>query len=388
MRIVMLLRCLSMMHGGGETRHLAWARALRNAGDEVAIITGRPLFATPRHDLDSSVVVLRSPYVRNLVYRFQHTRGFGRLLSQLLHADEEWFCRAAWNRIAELPERPDVVHAHALYQAARLRRGSIPTIVNVPGLPNPRYFGALKLADAVVADGWAAQHLPAVLGRSVEHVPKGVDTDLFRPDGPDKRATLGLKTKRVALVVSRLVPIKNVALAVDAMALAAAEHSGLTLVLVGDGPLRSALESRVAGCGLSGQVVFVGRVPHEEMPAWYRSADVFVLPSEFDNSPNVVLEAIASGLPVIATEVGGLREYVRPGVNGELVPLGDAPALAGALVRYAADLELARRTGQRNREDAVSRYSWAQSAQSLRAVYERAIERRRESLPSAYQASA
>ena len=61
--------------------------------------------------------------------------------------------------------------------------------------------------------------------------------------------------------------------------------------------------------GLTERVVFAGRVPHQATPEWYRAADVFVLPSEFDNSPNVVLEAMASGLPVVATDVGGLAEY-------------------------------------------------------------------------------
>jgi glycosyltransferase involved in cell wall biosynthesis len=372
-RVTMLLRCLSMMHGGGETRHLAWARALRRAGDDVTIITGRPLFARARCELESSAIVLRSPYVRELVYRFQHTRGLGRLLSQALHADEEWFCRAAWSRIRQLPQPPDVVHAHALYQAARIGRGSIPTVINLPGLPNARYFGDLQRADALVADGWAAEHGPAILGRSIDHVPKGVDTDLFRPDGPDKRAELGLEGRRVALVVSRLVPIKNVALAVDAMGIAAAAHPDLVMIVVGDGPLRSTLESRTAALGLTARITFAGRVVHEALPAWYRSADLFVLPSEFDNSPNVALEAMASGVPVVATDVGGLREYVEVGVNGDLVPSGDAPALAAAIARYVEDPERSSRIARRNREDAVSRFSWTQSAQRLRAVYERVI---------------
>ena len=373
MRVTMLLRCLSMMHGGGETRHLAWARALGRAGHDVTIITGRPLIAPARYQLDASVIVLRSPYMRELVYRFQHTRGLGRLLSQALHADEEWFCRAAWRRIAASPQQPDVVHAHALYQAARLRRGGIPTVINLPGEPNARYAGDLQLADALVADGWAATHLPSLLGRTVEHVPKGVDTELFTPDGPNKRRDLGLDGTRVALVVSRLVPIKNVALAVEAMSVAAAQQPDLMMVVVGDGPLRAALDARAAALGVAGRMQFAGRVAHEDLPAWYRTADLFVLPSTFDNSPNVALEAMASGVPVVATDVGGLREYVQPGVNGELVPSGDAPALARVLVQYASDRELSARVARRNREDAVSRFSWAQSAQRLLAVYERAI---------------
>jgi len=372
-RVTMLVRCLSMMHGGGETRHLAWAQALRLAGHAVTIITGRPLFAAPRYELDASVTVLRSPYVRDLVYRWQNTRGCGRLLSQMLHADEEWFCRAAWHRIAADAQPPDVVHAHALYQAARLRRGGIPTVINLPGEPNPRYLADLQLADALVADGWAAEHLPATLGRPVDNVPKGVDTTLFTPDGPSVRRELGLDGHRIALVVSRLVPIKNVALAIEAMSTAAASQSDLIMVVVGDGPLRASLEAQAAGPGLAGRVRFAGGVAHEALPAWYRTADLFVLPSTFDNSPNVALEAMASGLPVVATDVGGLREYVQDSVNGSLVPSGDAAALARAILRYASDAGLSTRVGRRNRDEAVSRFSWAQSAQRLQAVYERVI---------------
>jgi len=385
-RVTILLRCLSMMHGGGETRHLAWARELQRAGDDVTIVTGRPLFAPARFPLDPEIVVLRSPYVRDLVYQFQRTRGLGRLLAKMLRADEEWFCRAAWRRIAQAPRRPDIVHAHALSAAARVRTLPIPTVINLPGMADPRDIPDLRLADAIVADGFAAEHLPAALGRPVEHVPKGVDVNVFRPDGPSRRAALGLDGQRVVLVASRLVPIKNVALAVDAMSIAARTRPGLRLLIVGDGPLRAALESRVATLGLAAQVVFAGRVEHSAMPEWYRSADVFVLPSEFDNSPNVVLEAMASGLPVVATDVGGLRQYMQHGVNGELVPGGDAPALAEAIARLADDQDRSVRIGRRNREDVVAGFSWAQSARVLRSVYDRVIARGGER--TAYRASA
>src|SRR5437870_777843 len=136
-----------MMHGGGETRHLAWARELQRAGDEVTIITGRPLVAPARFTLDASIVVLRSPYVRDLVYQFQRTRGFGRLLARMLRADEEWFCRAAWRRIARFATPPDIVHAHALPAAARVRTQAIPTVINLPGMADPRDIADLRLAD-------------------------------------------------------------------------------------------------------------------------------------------------------------------------------------------------------------------------------------------------
>src|SRR3954462_9752543 len=145
MRVSMLVRCLAMMRGGGETRHLEWARELTALGVEVEIITGVPLLTgTARHPVEGvEVRTVRSPYTRDFVYRWQNQRGFGRLTMNALHLDEEWFCRAAWRLATASDRRPDIVHAHALHQAARLRIGSIPVVINLPGPPNARYTGDL-----------------------------------------------------------------------------------------------------------------------------------------------------------------------------------------------------------------------------------------------------
>ena len=104
--------------------------------------------------------------------------------------DEEWFCRAAWRHLRE--SRPDVVHAHALYQAARLRTGDMPVVIHLPGEPSPRYRNDLQYADALVADGWAARQLPQRIGRPVDRVSKGVSglfqaaTVTAHPGTPDE----------------------------------------------------------------------------------------------------------------------------------------------------------------------------------------------------------
>src|SRR5258706_3437647 len=138
MRVTMFIRCLAMMRGGGETRHLAWIRELSLLGVEVDVVTGHPLIGAPRHALNGMpTTIVRSPYTRDAVYRWQNRRGFGRLTMAALHADEEWFCRAAWRRVAAKRVAPDVVHAHALYQTARLRRAGVPVRINLPGEPHP-----------------------------------------------------------------------------------------------------------------------------------------------------------------------------------------------------------------------------------------------------------
>src|SRR5204862_901699 len=139
----------AMMRGGGEVRHLAWARELSALGVDVEIVAGRPLFVgRQRYPIEGNfaVTLLRSPYTRDFVYRHQHRRGFGRLTKTALHLDEEWFCRAAWRRIAAATVKPDLVHAHALHQAARLRLGDIPVVLNLPGEPHARYHGDLAFA--------------------------------------------------------------------------------------------------------------------------------------------------------------------------------------------------------------------------------------------------
>lgn len=377
MRVTYLMRCLAMMRGGGETQHLHWMRALQKRGVEITVITGRPLIGAAAYppEPDLNTVTLRSPYTRNFVYRTQSWRGFGRLTMWSLHADEEWFCRLAFKHIAEEAAPPDLVLSHAVYQAPRLAPGTFPVAVYLPGAPHRRYVEDLRRADALIADGWAARELPAVIGRPVIDVPKGVDIDAFTPDGPNVRQALGLGDRPVVLTVARLVPIKNLPMLLDAIAEVRRTVPDVVLLVVGEGPQQAALEARARERQLGDAVRFAGYVPQADTPRWYRAADVFALSSDFDNSPNVVLEAMASGVPVVATDVGGLRDYVTADVGGTLTPKGDAARFAGALQQYLAAPDAAQAAGQRNRDVAVERYSWDASAARMHQVYERTIER-------------
>ena len=148
------------------------------------------------------------------------------------------------------------------------------------------------------------------------------------------RALLGLEKRRVVLAVARLVPIKNLRLLIDAVAMLRRTNANVHLLIVGDGPEAPALKARATQLGLDSAVTFAGAVPFENTPSFYRSADVFALSSSFDNSPNAVLEAMASGLPVVATDVGGVAEFVSQPAGGAIVENGNAAALAAALERF------------------------------------------------------
>ncbi len=345
-------------------------------GVAVDVIAGRPLCRPVGHPIEGiASELVRTPYVRDAVYRWQRRRGFGRLTAAALHADEDIYCRAAWRRIAARGVQPDIVHAHAIHQAARLRRNDIPVVINLPGPPHARYVNDLRMADALVSDGWSAGHLPEMIGRPVDRVAKGVDSHLFSPEGSGHRDRMAGQDGPVVLTVSRLVPLKNVALLLHACAEARRRIPHLRVAIVGEGPDRDRLVELSARLGLSDAVVFAGYVPHAETPAWYRSADLFALSSDFDNSPNVVLEAMASGLPVVATDVGGVSDFVRPGEQGALVPRGDASAMASAIVDLLSAPGRARAIGAANRTTAVTQYSWRASARQLLDVYERVLSR-------------
>jgi colanic acid/amylovoran biosynthesis glycosyltransferase len=138
------------------------------------------------------------------------------------------------------------------------------------------------------------------------------------------------------VAVGRLSEQKGFGLLLDAIALAAPRHPGLTLTLVGDGPLRSALQSQVAALGLAPRVTFAGWQDEAGVRAALGAAQALILPSFAEGLPVVIMEAMAAGRPVIATAIAGIPELVLPEQTGWLVPAGDAAALADAIDRLAA----------------------------------------------------
>ena len=147
----------------------------------------------------------------------------------------------------------------------------------------------------------------------------------------------------------------------------------LRLLLVGDGPLREAVAARLAEAGVADQVWLPGA--RDDVPELMRAMDLFVVPSLAEGICNTILEAMASGLPVIATEVGGNPDLVQAGVTGSLVPAADPEALAGALAGYLSDPERRQREGQAARARAERDFSLAAMVQGYLRVYDKALGR-------------
>lgn len=160
----------------------------------------------------------------------------------------------------------------------------------------------------------------------------GIDAQKFqRADGRAARARLGLPLDgSLLLFVGNLKRAKGCLDMLDAFIHIAPLHPDLQLAFVGDGPARAALEQRAAQAGVLARTLFAGRTDHAALPDWFAASQLLCLPSHNEGVPNVVLEAMACGVPVVATRVGGIPE-VLPAFAGLLVPAQDPLALQGAL---------------------------------------------------------
>ena len=243
---------------------------------------------------------------------------------------------------------PDVVHTHLpvleyVLPAARLygrRVGIIHTVHNLA-----REETRHRVLRAVNRLAFSHGVVPVALNEEVRSsicreyalppsavpvVGNGIDLDAFR--APARRVVDGAGAR--LLCVARLAPAKNHALLLQTVARLVESGRDVSLTLVGDGPLRGRLEERARELGISGRVRFAGR--RTDTPAFYRDADVFVLLSDYEGMPMSIIEAMASGLPVVATRAGGVAELVADGVNGALVE-ADADAAAEAIAAVCDD---------------------------------------------------
>lgn len=254
-----------------------------------------------------------------------------------------------------------VLHAHCAYPdgvgvALVARWLRIPYVVTAHGsdiniyapqrLIRPQVRWAMRGAIAVIAVSEALKAKIAQLTngelRCLETIPcAGFDEQVFRPR-PQATAREGAKLDRAArviLVVGNLVPIKGHDCLFDALTLLGTRgvlRAPDCIVVAGDGPLRRHLEGRAAAMTVP-QVRFLGSVPQSEVARWMNAATLLCLPSRDEGMPNVVIEAMASGIPVVATRVGGLPEIVVEGRNGVLVERDSPSSLANGLERAMSE---------------------------------------------------
>jgi len=285
---------------------------------------------------------------------------------------------AALVRLRRAGWRPQVVHAH-VYSAGppalvlgALSRAPVVITEHFTGFQRGLITGydrltarvAFHLADLVapVSEDLATHVRALAPGTAIEVVGNVVDTEVFHPP-PDPLPQPSAVGGRL-LTVAAMAEKKGHRHLLEALASMPAGARPV-LELVGDGELRADLEARAQALGLGESVRFRGELPKEEVAALMRRVHVFVLPSLFENLPCVLIEAMASGLPCVATAVGGVPELL--GEHGLLCPPGDPPALARAIAGALDAL------GQRDQQAVATAPAWADAQSLARETRERFV---------------
>lgn len=376
LRLLLVSHEFPPLAGGGAGAAANLARELAALGHEVTVLTSALAGQPARQETDGALV-LRVPAARRRADRggLGHFAAFA--LGAGLRGPALARARGAQAVLAffGLPGGAVALRLRrrcGLPYVLALRGGDVPG--QQPGelalwhrLAAPALRAVWRGASAVTANGpgLVARARAFEPGLAVELVPNGVDLERFSPGpapGPGEVPEEGPGPLRL-LLCGRLAEGKGLETLVPALAaLAAGPAPGWTLTVAGDGPRMGWLRAALEAAGLAERTRFLGFVPREAMPGVYRRADVLVHPSHFEGQSNVVLEAMASGLAVVASDIPGCAELVRPGESGALVPPGDAGALAGALGALLARPGQAAAMGRRGRELAEAHGSWARTA--------------------------
>jgi len=310
-----------------------------------------------------------APYRPAVVGRIKGFRAICRLLPYL------------W-RVWRVVGRADVVHLMAnsgwswqLFAAPVIWVGRLrgtPVVVNYRGGEAREYLAAsvrwvkpslVRAARLVVPSGFL-RDVFREFGLSAIVIPNIIDLKTFclAPEQPDDTA--------FNLVITRnLEPIYGLDTAIRALAVARRKVPALQLKIAGSGPQSAELEQLVEDLGLRNAVTFLGRLERPQIVELYHAAHAMLNPSRVDNMPNSVLEALACGLPVISTNVGGVPYIVEDGQTALLVPRDDVAAMAQAMVTLCTDKAL-RRQLRVNGRQAVEQYAWDEVRPQWLALYD------------------
>jgi glycosyltransferase involved in cell wall biosynthesis len=360
------------LHGAGRCM-IEWSRGLLARGVDVTpvILRAPPaLQAVAEREALPFLFLQRSSFdPRTLTDFLSLVRRRGIQVLHLQAHGSSMFGRLA----ARIARRPAIVHVHADYR-----------------LSPKGYPAYVRAADRALAPGTAValsvaeQLIPFMVEdqgfrrEQIEVLRNPVDLERFRPptelERREARAVLSLEpTARVVTALGRLDRLKGIDVLLEAWAAVATDGEASTLLLVGDGPERASLERMAASRGL-GNVRFLGQQADVRPALW--SSDLVAMPSRQEAMPMAALEALACGVPLIGSRVGGIPEIVSDGDNGLLVPVEDARGLAAAIAGLLAD-EPRRRSLSEGALRLIEPYGLETFVATLEALYRELVEGRR-----------
>jgi len=209
----------------------------------------------------------------------------------------------------------------------------------------------------------------------VRMVPNGVDIQKFKPtqNNVEAKREMDLGKEPCILFVGSLIPRKGLHFLVEAAQKTLKQHKETKFLIVGQGPLLNQLERSLESMNLLGNFKFLGNLDDKHLPTAYNAADVFVLPSVQEGQGIVLLEAQASGVPVVAFDIGGINEAVSNEETGLLVERANTVELASALLRLLDDKSLREKMGFNGRRFVAENFTWDICAKRMLGVYSEAL---------------
>lgn len=330
-----------------QTRQLA--ELLRGEGLDVSIVQTNAAY---RPDWIASIPVARALF-RLIPYLFALWKLAGRcdLIHIMANSGWSWHLFAApaiW--IAKLRKRPSVVNYHGGEAENFLKKSCDAISLSL------RHSAALIVPSAFLEAVFSR------FGLAAKVVPNTIDTGRFSIAAPQR------KVRRQLLVSRNLEPIYDNETAIRAFAIVQQSFPDATLTIAGSGPLANQLAQLVEDLGLTSCVRFTGRLDRDEMANAYREADISINPSLVDNMPISILEAMASGTPIVSTQVGGVPFVVEDGKTALLVPPGSPEAMAAAICKLMDDQALANLLVTNGLQE-VQKYTWQKTWPLLANVY-------------------
>jgi len=235
---------------------------------------------------------------------------------------------------------------------------------------------ALEKADLITCDGENSRSAMIGLGidgHKIELISHGIDVQKFHPGRRDDalRTELGLQSGPTVISVRNLKPIYDLTTLVEAVPMTLREVPTARFIIAGEGSERDALVSLAKARGVLDHIIFAGAIPHEQIPAYLSSSDVYVSTSLSDGGMAVsTLEAMASGLAPVTTDVGDVRRWIKDGENGFIVPTGNPEALAEKIIYLLQNRDSLKRFGSVNRSLIEERANYQKEMEKMRRIYE------------------
>jgi len=290
----------------------------------------------------------------------------------------------------------NIIHAHifagSLAGAIAGRELDLPIVTTIHGLysklwdkiiektffPKQMEKFIIKLPyDKIIAVSQVTANQVKDLGvppEKVEVIPNGVNLEKFNPKVKSIKKNLGIKEDRIVAFFGRVWKVKGVEYLVKAVPLVVNKISNVKFLIVGEGPQKESLMKLAEDLGISEHVMFHAPIDYPKMPAYIKASYCVVLPSLMEGLPVTALEAMACGVPVVATRVGGTPEVVKDGENGFLLKPGRPELIAEKVIQLLKDEKMRKRMGEAGRKF-VEKFDWDIIANRTLEVYQKAIEK-------------